>query len=249
MSAVESPNTASARDLVINTETTTRVLPRYPDPSVENEWPQQYWDFFHDKVHRFGQAFKGKSNARNDGEGEKWGLPETFGAFIGGSYDDALAAMQVEDGQATRDHAHTNGIDFYWCFTLKGQVPKYFYYKPDLDPAYRQRMFDGGKAWTAQDPRPSLELVKLLRSDDPEVVEAVQAILRKMWRSPEQVKAMGEEALKEQHRNFTSFGNYMIAIVDKLPATMPQTADEWHQWWATIAGLGVSKNWIRLDRR
>ena len=92
--------------------------------------------------------------------------------------------MQVGDNQAGHDHAFTHGIDFYWCFTLKGQATKYFYYKPDLSPEYRQKMFDGAKAWTAEDPRPSLELVKLLESQEPEVVEAATAILSKIVAKP-----------------------------------------------------------------
>ena len=51
---------------------------------------------------------------------------------------------------------------------------------------------------------------------------------------------MGEEAKQQKHGNFKTFGNYMVSIADKLPATMLQTPEQWHQWWAIIAGFNVA---------
>lgn len=65
---------------------------------------------------------------------------------------EAVADLQLEDAQAGEWHRQTNGIDYYACFTLKHQMRKYFYFGDLLDPAYRQRMFDGAKRWTEQDP-------------------------------------------------------------------------------------------------
>jgi len=65
---------------------------------------------------------------------------------------EAVAELQYEDAQATEWHQETNGIDFYAAFTLKHQIRKYFYFGDLLEPEYRERMFEGGKKWTEQDP-------------------------------------------------------------------------------------------------
>jgi hypothetical protein len=65
---------------------------------------------------------------------------------------DAVRDLQIEDAQAAAWHGHTKGIDFYAAFTLKHQMRKYFYFGALLKPDYRDRMFEGGKTWTEQDP-------------------------------------------------------------------------------------------------
>mgnify|MGYP003382115857 CR=1 FL=1 len=64
----------------------------------------------------------------------------------------AAQNLQVEDAQAKEWHSETEGIDFFACFTIKHQTRKYFYFGDLLDPAYRERMKRGAKAWTAKDP-------------------------------------------------------------------------------------------------
>jgi Putative esterase len=64
----------------------------------------------------------------------------------------AIKDIQMEDAQAQEWHRDTAGIDFYACFTLKHQTRKFFYFGDLLEPAYRDRMFQGGKSWTSQDP-------------------------------------------------------------------------------------------------
>jgi len=71
---------------------------------------------------------------------------------LGGRGMDAIADLQNEDAQADEWHRETKGIDFYAAFTLKHQIRKYFYFGDLLAPEYRQRMFDGGKKWSEQDP-------------------------------------------------------------------------------------------------
>lgn len=66
--------------------------------------------------------------------------------------DGAIADLQVDDAQANQWHRETRGIDFYACFTLKHQTRKYFLFGDLLEPDYRKRMFEGARAWTAQDP-------------------------------------------------------------------------------------------------
>ncbi|HND52238.1 MAG TPA: hypothetical protein PLV92_07570, partial [Pirellulaceae bacterium] len=79
----------------------------------------------------------------------------TYGLLMAqvlGGREGAIKDLQVEDGQAKEWHRETQGIDFYACFTIKHQTRKFFYFGDLLEPAYRQRMIDGAKAWTAQDP-------------------------------------------------------------------------------------------------
>lgn len=85
------------------------------------------------------------------GENEKSSYPRAMFDFLAGNREKAIAFLQSEDPQA-RNHAQTLGIDYYYCFTLKGQIRKYFMLGSFLDPQYRQRMKDGARAWTEQDP-------------------------------------------------------------------------------------------------
>jgi hypothetical protein len=71
---------------------------------------------------------------------------------LGGRGMDAMKDLQREDAQRDQWHRETRGIDFFAAFTLKHQMRKYFYFGDLLDKDYRRRMFDGAKAWTAQDP-------------------------------------------------------------------------------------------------
>ncbi len=71
--------------------------------------------------------------------------------FLAGNEEKAIAFLQQEDPQA-EEHEHTDGIDYYYSFTLKGQIRKYFLYGKFLDPEYQQRMFEAGKKWTQEDP-------------------------------------------------------------------------------------------------
>jgi hypothetical protein len=71
---------------------------------------------------------------------------------VAGDKDTAIKELQKEDAQAKEWHAATAGIDYYACFTLKHQVRKYFLFGEQFDPKYKQRMFDGAKAWTEKDP-------------------------------------------------------------------------------------------------
>jgi len=156
---------------------------RFRAPEVpadfRNPWPKEQEDAFWARLQPMIAAKKGKANPRSQGEGEKWGLPETFMAYVAGDHEAALAAMQVEDIEGA-EHAHTRGIDLYWCFTLKGQMRKYFGFGDELAPDYRKRMFEGGKVWTETDPRPGLETILLLDSSDPGMRNYAAAEMEKM---------------------------------------------------------------------
>ncbi len=214
------------------------VKPQNPDSSLENPWPESWEKGYRQRVTHYGKTYKGKNNAKTTGEHEKWGLPECFGSFIGGDFGGALKAMQAPDNQAGSDHAWTRGIDFYWCFTLKGQAHKYFYYGEAFDPGYYKKMTEGGKIWTAHDPRPSLELVLCLESPDEQTRKVARSILEKFWRSPEEIRKLAAAAKKEGHPNKKKFAAYMLSIVDEMPEKRPETREQWHDWWSRIADGG-----------
>ncbi|MFP4107128.1 MAG: hypothetical protein ACLFVU_13730 [Phycisphaerae bacterium] len=224
------------------------VKPQNPDESLENPWPKKWEDGYNKRVTNHGKAFKGKNNAATTGEHEKWGLPECFGSFIGGDFDGSVKAMQAGDAQGGTDHAWTKGIDYYWCFTLKGQAHKYHYYGEMFDPAYKKRMYEAAKIWTANDPRPSLELVLALDSPDKKAAEVARSILQKMWRNPEDIKKLAKAAIEEGHPNKKRFGEYMLKIADDMPTECPKTAEQWMDWWNKIAN-GTWMTFEEYERR
>ena len=73
-------------------------------------------------------------------------------AQILASKEQAIRDIQFEDAQAKEWHRETAGIDFFAAFTIKHQTRKYFYFGDLLDPDYRDRMLQGAKSWTAEDP-------------------------------------------------------------------------------------------------
>lgn len=137
-----------------------RPVANPPLPPLEE---RAYWE----RANHVIRHFDGRIGVRTEGEQEKDSFPVTMFSYLTGHHDRVIAALMTPDRQAGTDHAWTLGIDLYWAFTLKGQMRKYFLFGPSLEPDYRQRMFDAGKIWTADDPRPSFELVNSLQSNDP----------------------------------------------------------------------------------
>lgn len=123
------------------------------EAGLNNPWPAEWEREYQLRVRHALDVWRTKKpGGTTYGESEKALYPAAMFAFLNGQTNQALKTLQEEDNQAKSDHAHTLGIDFYWCFTLKGQVRKYFYFGRWLDPAYKQRMFDAAKIWTEQDP-------------------------------------------------------------------------------------------------
>lgn len=130
---------------------------RFELPSIpaqfRNMWPEDWERAFQKRArHAIESLVKERIAGGTAGENEKNYYPRAMSHLLAGNAKDGLAALQAEDADGKRDHAHTEGIDFYWCFTLKGQVRKYFLFGDQLEPAYRKRMLAGAKAWTAEDP-------------------------------------------------------------------------------------------------
>ena len=84
-------------------------------------------------------------------ENEKRSYPAAMFDLLNGNVEPAVKFLQEEDN-LREDNAHTLGIDFYPCFTLKGQVRKYFYFGKYLDREYLDRMKKAARIWTEKDP-------------------------------------------------------------------------------------------------
>ncbi|HEY9650175.1 MAG TPA: hypothetical protein V6C95_05895, partial [Coleofasciculaceae cyanobacterium] len=128
-----------------------RVEPLEVAVELNNSWTPELEQEFQQRAKQTIQYFAGKEYGNTRGENEKRSYPYAMFNFLAGNRKKAIAFLEPEDAQAS-DNAHTEGIDYYYSFTLKGQIRKYFYFGKYLDPAYKQRMFDGAKKWTAQDP-------------------------------------------------------------------------------------------------
>ncbi|MGQ9564475.1 MAG: hypothetical protein ACUVQG_13160 [Thermogutta sp.] len=130
------------------------ALPKPPD-SLRNPWPEEWELAFQARVAHtisfFDSGGKGRYGTTYF-ESEKWSYPKAMFDFLAGNRESALAFLQAEDADAKKWHVHTLGIDLYPCFTLKGQVRKYFLFGPFLDRDYRQRMYRAAQLWTVHDP-------------------------------------------------------------------------------------------------
>lgn len=152
--AVLVAGTAIAEDLVFKDAAgRTRVRP-YPVPAeFRNAWPADWEDAFWDRANAAIAANGGEAKFGNTYfENEKGMYPTAMFAFLGGQREPALKALQEEDNQAESWNKLTDGIDYFPCFTLKGQMRKYFLFGPYLDRAYLARMKSGAAKWTAKDP-------------------------------------------------------------------------------------------------
>lgn len=134
-----------------NSDGSIRVEPLSVNPALRNAWTSELEREFWQRANQVIPHFAGQDYGNTKGENEKRSYPYAMFDFLAGNRDDAIAFLQSEDRQA-KDNQHTAGIDYYYAFTLKGQVRKYFFLGSFLDPAYKQRMYDGAKQWTDQDP-------------------------------------------------------------------------------------------------
>ncbi|MEL4895895.1 hypothetical protein [Crocosphaera sp. Alani8] len=122
------------------------------DQQYRNQWTEELEKKFQKRVFEVINHYADiESYGNGYGENEKRSYPKAMLDFLAGNEKKAIAFLEQEDPQA-KQHQHTNGIDYYYCFTLKGQIRKYFLYGKFLDPDYKQRMFEGAKKWTQEDP-------------------------------------------------------------------------------------------------
>ena len=122
------------------------------DARLNNPWPADWEAAYQQRVQHVLNHWKDQKVAGGTyGENEKNYYPTALMAFLTGRRELALKALQ-EDDHVKEDHAWTHGVDFYWCFTLKGQMRKYFYFGEHLAPAYREKFLAGARAWVEHDP-------------------------------------------------------------------------------------------------
>ena len=211
-----------------------RVQPINDPGRFANPWPASWEAGYDQRVTEALAKFTNVSN-RTTGEGEKWGIPTTMGTWYHQPSDEAIAALQAQDLEASKDHQHTNGIDLYWNFTLKGQVAKWFTHKDRFTPAYQERFAKGIAAWSSSDPRPSLEYVALLEADDEEVRAFALKQLSAMFRNVEQLHTMAEEAAAEKHPNKQRFAAFIKANAENIGSEYPgEDVAKWQAWWSAI---------------
>ncbi|MBN2474801.1 MAG: hypothetical protein JXB62_09355 [Pirellulales bacterium] len=130
----------------------TRVRPAPTDARMNNPWPASWEDDLAVRVDRALQYWSTQSLSFNSwGENEKRGYPQMMWAFLLGDKDRAVKAFEEDDYQRD-DHRHTLGVDFYWCFTLKGQMRKFFYFGEALSDDYRAKFRRAAAIWTEKDP-------------------------------------------------------------------------------------------------
>ena len=131
----------------ITSFTVAEVQPQYLNdwtPELEAEFQQRAKQV----INHFARA---ESYGNLWGENEKRAYPMAMFDFLAGNRQKALDFLQQDDPQK-REQAHTDYIDYYFSFTLKGQIRKYFLLGKYLDPVYRQRMYNAAKIWTETDP-------------------------------------------------------------------------------------------------
>ncbi|ACK66844.1 conserved hypothetical protein [Rippkaea orientalis PCC 8801] len=122
------------------------------DDKLRNPWTTELEEQFQERAQQIINYYANwKSYGNNHQENEKRSYPRAMFDFLAGNRQKAIAFLQREDPQA-KEHEHTEGIDYYYSFTLKGQIRKYFLFGQFLDPAYKKRMFEGAKKWTKTDP-------------------------------------------------------------------------------------------------
>ncbi|MFW6066250.1 MAG: hypothetical protein ACOC9S_05465 [Planctomycetota bacterium] len=128
-----------------------RKPPQVPDP-FRNPYPDALEEGFLKRSRHIIQHYKGQKVGGNTwGENEKGSYPRAMFAILNGNVEVGADFLQKEDAGHSNVGA-THGIDYYWCFTLKGQMRKYFLFGDLLDSDYRKRMRRGAKKWTASDP-------------------------------------------------------------------------------------------------
>ena len=121
-------------------------------PQYLNDWTPELEAEFQQRAKQVINHFaKAESYGNLWGENEKKSYPMAMFDFLAGNRQKALDFLQQDDPQ-TQEQAHTDYIDYYFSFTLKGQIRKYFLLGKYLDPVYRQRMYNAAKIWTETDP-------------------------------------------------------------------------------------------------
>jgi hypothetical protein len=135
-----------------SSDSITTILTAEIENQFLNPWTPELEAQFQQRAKEIIQHFANPESYGNLwGENEKQSYPRAMFDFLAGNRQKALDFLQQDD-QQKKEQAHTDYIDYYFCFTLKGQIRKYFLLGKYLDPNYRQRMYNAAKIWTELDP-------------------------------------------------------------------------------------------------
>ncbi|HAC63811.1 MAG TPA: hypothetical protein DCF68_09790 [Cyanothece sp. UBA12306] len=146
-----SSNSTKAKEIFSPKEINQLSLPTIED-KFRNLWTSELENQFQQRAQQVIKHYANReSYGNNYQENEKRSYPRAMFDFLAGNRKKSLAFLQLEDPEK-KEHQHTEGIDYYYSFTLKGQIRKYFLFGQFLDPAYKKRMFEGAKKWTKTDP-------------------------------------------------------------------------------------------------
>jgi len=222
------------RDIAVTGAGGIRIVhPDFP-ASALNPWPAAEEEAFWRRVNHFLPEWRdAAANPSQKLEGQ--GHDTAMLAWLAGDRQRAQAWFVEEDLHRT-DHAHTEGIDFYWGFTLKYRPAWWFLFNHTFPADYRERVWRGMTTWSAEDPRPCLEYTLMLENPVPQVRDEARRYCELLWRDRQAVEAMAAAAAAEDHPNRRAFATYLRAILPAWPATMPDTPAQWRDWYALIAG-------------
>lgn len=219
----------TSADLVLEGDRVRLKRPA-PDPAIPvAALPADLEDAFWDRVNAARIKFP-DVRVSTAMENEKRTYPAAMWTYLNGEKrDDVIRYFEMPDGE----HPWTDQVDLYWCFTLKGQARKWFFFQPDLSDDYRARMLGAMKKWTAEDPRPSLELVLSVDSPDPVAREYALELLHKM-KVPAATVRQWADAMEPKNPDFAAHARRVIAEpgYDNDPGDDPAA---WQAWWARWA--------------
>jgi hypothetical protein len=133
---------------------------RYPIPvkteaKYLNPWPASEEQRFMEKAAHLIEDFGNQPNKGNTvNEREKDLYPRAMFQILDGKAQEGVKALtQPQQYDPAPHHAYTDGFDFWYGFTLKGAVRKYFYFGTVLPDDYRKRFEAAFDKWTKTDPR------------------------------------------------------------------------------------------------
>ncbi|MDA3961328.1 MAG: hypothetical protein PF961_11105 [Planctomycetota bacterium] len=144
-------------DLVEERDGKRYPIPVAADPAFVNQWPDAEEARFMDKAaHLIAVRGTGKMGGGGStvNEREKELYPTSMFWILAGREAEGVANLQAPQRYDPKEHhAYTDGFDFWYGFTLKGQMRKYFLFGGLLDDDYRTRFEAAFAKWTVTDPR------------------------------------------------------------------------------------------------
>jgi len=198
---------------------------KYRNPA----WGEQEEAGFWRRANETIRAYADNKGGATTGEHEKWGYPKAMLAILAGNVEPNVRYLGSPDGE----QANTLNVDFYWCFTVKGQMRKYFFFGRHaglLSGGYLDHMRKAAKVWTDQDPRPTMELVLSLDSKDPQVRQYALSLLEKMKAVP--LKDLAARATNDDLKR------YIASVADKIDTrSLGADAPAWRAWYKGFADM------------